>query len=312
MLRSLVDLEHYAIRATDGTIGKVNDIYFDDEAWMMRYLVVDTGTWLSSRKVLISPIAITEPDWTNKVLPVSLMKEQVRHSPDIDTRKPVSRQQESAYISYYGYPYYWERAGLWGGGPYPQLIAPALDRSDSSSLSPPTANARAREQPTHRDVHLRSGEAVLGYYIHATDGDIGHAQGLLIDEETWTVRFIFLKTSNWWFGHHVLVAPQWVERVSWEESALYVNVTREQVLGAPTYDPASDLRRAQEICIYDHYGRQGYWVSPASPRESAAGADSLPLPSALSSPSDRGSRDALGCILPVEFKPPRFLPRRAR
>jgi hypothetical protein len=269
LLRSLVDLEHYAVRATDGSIGQVSDLYFDDQTWLIRYIVVDTGTWLSSRKVLISPIAITEPDWTNKVLTVSLTKEQVRHSPDIDTQKPVSRQQERAYISYYGYPYYWERAGLWGGGPYPQLTA-ASGRSDSSSLSPPMENAEAREEPANRDVHLRSGHAMLGYHIHATDGDIGHVQGLLVDEETWAIRFIFVKTSSWWFGHHVLLAAQWVERVSWDESALYVNVTREQVFGAPPYDPVSELKREQEIGIYGHYGRQGYWMPATSPRGSAA------------------------------------------
>src|SRR5664279_5288392 len=107
MLRSMNDLEDYAIRATDGTIGHVKDFYFDDAAWVIRYLVVDTGGWLSSRKVLISPIAIGRPNWTERVLPVSITKEQVKNSPDIDTQKPVSRQHEISYLGYYGYPYYW-------------------------------------------------------------------------------------------------------------------------------------------------------------------------------------------------------------
>ena len=119
MLRSVKDLRGYAIRATDGVIGTVDDFYFDDEDWAIRYLVVDTGTWLSGRKVLISPIALGSPDWMIQVLPVSLTKRQVEHGPDIDTRKPVSRQHEAEYLIYYGYPHYWGVAGLWGMGAYP-------------------------------------------------------------------------------------------------------------------------------------------------------------------------------------------------
>jgi len=61
----------------------VKDFHFDDEAWAIRYLVVDAGSWLSSRKVLISPIAAGKPDWDNEQLPVSLAREQVKQSPDI-------------------------------------------------------------------------------------------------------------------------------------------------------------------------------------------------------------------------------------
>ena len=103
MLRNVKDLRGYAIRATDGVIGRVDDFYFDDEGWAIRYLVVDTGSWLSGRKVLISPIAVGSPDWTTQVLPVSLTRTQVEHSPDIDTRRPVSRQHEAEYFGYYGY-----------------------------------------------------------------------------------------------------------------------------------------------------------------------------------------------------------------
>ena len=98
MLRNVKDLRGYAIRATDGVIGEVDDLYFDDEDWAIRYLVVDTGNWLSGRKVLISPLAIGHPDWLGQLLPVSLTKAQVEGSPDIDTRKPVSRQQEAALL----------------------------------------------------------------------------------------------------------------------------------------------------------------------------------------------------------------------
>ena len=122
MLRNTKDLEGYAIRATDGIVGRVKDLYFDDKAWVIRYLVVDTGAWLAHRKVLISPIAIGHPNWPEKVLPVSITKEQVKNSLDIDTDKPVSRQQEMHYLGYYGYPFYWFGPGPWGDEAFPSML----------------------------------------------------------------------------------------------------------------------------------------------------------------------------------------------
>ncbi len=264
MLRNMKDLDGYAIRATDGNIGHVTDFYFDDQAWVIRYLVVDTGTWLSSRKVLISPIAIGHPDWMDKILPVSITKEQVKNSPEIDTDKPVSRQHEKDYLGYYGYPYYWGGTGLWGGGAYPGMLMTGYYAIGAARPAVPPeveeANARA-EAARHRDddPHLRSCNAVMGYHTHAKDGDIGHVQGLLVDEETWAIRYMIVDTSNWWLGHQVLIAPQWITAVSWPEATVSVSLTRQAVKDAPAYDPAAQLDRDRELDIHKHYGSPGYW-----------------------------------------------------
>jgi hypothetical protein len=266
MLRSMSDLEGYAIRATDGVIGHVKDFYFDDRAWVIRYLIVDAGSWLSSRKVLISPIAIGHADWEHKVLPVSITREQVKNSPDIDTEKPVSRQHEMRYLGYYGYPAYWGGAGLWGGGMYPGMIASEY----GGVVLPPPAAARGVEEAyarafeaQHRDddPHLRSCKAVMDYHIQATDGDIGHVQGLLVDEETWAIRYLVADTSNWWGGHKVLIAPQWIKDVNWSDATVSVNLTRQEVKNAPAYDAAAPLERNQEVGVHKHYGRTGYWAN---------------------------------------------------
>jgi len=259
------DLEDCAIRATDGIIGQVKDLYFDDKAWVIRYLVVDAGTWLSSRKVLISPIAVGRPDWTEKVLPVSITKEQVKNSPSIDTDKPVSRQHEIRYLGYYGYPFYWDGPGLWGGASYPGMLMTGYSGFGSMqpAVRPEAEEAYARaEEARHQDddLHLRSCKAVTGYHIEATDGDIGHVQGLLVDEETWAIRYMIVDTSNWWLGHQVLIAPQWIAALSWSDATVSVNVTRQAVKDAPVYDPAAQLDRHQEIGIHKHYVRPGYWV----------------------------------------------------
>jgi hypothetical protein len=266
MLRSMSDLENYAVGATDGTIGHVTDFYFDDKAWVIRYLVVDTGSWLSSRKVLISPIAIGRPNWTGKELPVSMTKEQVKNSPDIDTEKPVSRQHEIRHLAYYGYPYYWEGSSLWGGGLYPGMMMPGYPSFTPArqAMRPEAQEAYARADAAlheNDDHHLRSCKAVMDYHIEATDGDIGHVQGLLVDEESWAIRYMIVDTSNWWLGHQVLIAPQWIQNVSWSDATVSVNLTRQAVKDAPPYDPAAQLDREQEMGVYEHYKRPGYWAN---------------------------------------------------
>jgi len=270
MLRKTKDLLDLAIGATDGTIGEVDDLYFDDESWAVRYLVVDAGSWLSSRKVLISPIAAGKPDWENKLLPVSLTREQVKNSPDIDTEMPVTRQHETDYLDYYSYPYYWGGLGLWGSGGYPNMLIPgyggygsAADIRAEADGAQARTEARQRQTESESDPHLRSCNAVVGYHIQATDGEIGHVQGLLVDEESWAIRYLVVSTSNWWLGHDVLLAPQWIKSVNWAEQTVAVDLTRDALKQAPWFDSALPLDREMEIAVYKHYGRAGYWSGGA-------------------------------------------------
>jgi len=266
MLRKLDDLEGYPIEATDGAIGEVTDFLFDDESWVVRYLVVQTGEWLSSRKVLISPIAIGQPDWSYRTLRVPMTTDQVRNSPAVDTDKPVSRQYERGYCGYYGYyPYYWENSGLWGAGNYPGSLH-SSGANVGAGVEPHTvAEDRAhheREVDQHRndDPHLRSANAVRHYHIEASDGGIGHVQGLLLDEDTWAIQYLIVDTSNWWLGHKVLIAPQWIEGVSWSERTVSINLTRDAIKGSPPYDSGRTVHRDEETRLYHHYQRPGYWA----------------------------------------------------
>jgi uncharacterized protein YrrD len=254
MLRNLKSLQNRTIAATDGNVGEVKDFYFDDAAWVIRYLVVATGNWLSGRKVLISPIAVEPSNWNAKLLTASLTMEQVKHSPDIDTDKPVSRQNEIGYLGYYGYPYYWGGSGLWGRGEYPaemQSVVRAEVDVDSG---------------LYDDPNLRSCDLVATYRIHATDGDIGHVQGFLIDDKSWAIRYMVVNTGNWWMGHQILVSPEWIDEVSWSQSKVSIDLTREQIRTAPTYDPDAELNRPLEAGLHTHYGRSGYWIPAVRPR----------------------------------------------
>jgi len=267
MLRSVSELEKYTIGAADGAIGSVKDCYFDDEAWVIRYLVVATGAWLVGREVLISPFSVGDPDENARVLPVSLTKDQVRHSPNIDSEKPVSRQHEIGYSAYYGYPNYWGGAGFWGEVAYPRAVMTGGAGLRSSADAHPRSQdhpehalyARETTRQTNEDQHLRSCEAVKGYDLHATDGDIGRVDGFLVDERTWAIQYLIVNTSNWWSGHQVLIAPAWFEDVSWVYSKVTTSLTRQEVKNAPAYDSQLALNRGDEEGIYRHYRRQGYW-----------------------------------------------------
>ena len=253
MLRNVKHLRGCAIHATDGEIGEVDDLYFDDEDWEIRYLVVATGGWLANRRVLIAPAALGHPDWPGKALPVALTRAQVEGSPDIDTRKPVSRQHEAAYLAYYGYPYYWGGAGLWGMGAYGGGL------TTEGGFEQEMKTRRDAETQPPEDVHLRSCDGMIGHHVHATDGDIGHVRDLLVDDRHWSIRYLIVDTGTWWGGHQVLIAPRWIRQVSWREAKVLVDLTRQAVQDAPAFDSIAGLERQQEEAMHQHYGRPGYW-----------------------------------------------------
>jgi hypothetical protein len=205
--------------------------------------------------VLLSPIAFRAMDWEHKRITAALTKAQVEKSPDIDTEKPVSRQHETAYYGYYGYTPYWAGSYLWGAYPYPYVDSgPPLSATDVERERRWDWEATKWEDP-----HLRSSLAVTGYYIQASDGDIGHVEDFLVDDRSWSIRYMIVDTTNWWAGKKVLVAPAWIERVDWAESKVHVRLGREQIKSSPEYDPAKPIERAYETRLYGHYAQPRYW-----------------------------------------------------
>jgi hypothetical protein len=244
----------FTISATDGDIGRVETLYFDDQHWTVRYLVVDTGGWLTDRRVLVSPVCVRQPQWRRRRLPVALTRAEVQASPSVDTHAPISRQYEIAFSQYYGIPHYW--AASLGAPPYP-LIAPEVAGAIASELQAHV------EQQEAEDQHLRSTEDVRGYRLRTTDGEIGHVEDFLIEDLTWRVRYLDVDTRNWWPGKHVLVAPEWIEGVSWGESAVHVALATEVIRQAPPFDRARPVDRAYEQKLYAYYGHAGYWEERA-------------------------------------------------
>ena len=255
MLSSVNHLIGASVTATDGEIGQVNAAFFDDQSWTIRYLVVDTGSWLVGREVLISPYAVHQPIGSVRNIDVSLTRQQVQDSPDVDTRQPVSRQHEREYLSYYAYPEYWDGGGLWGTGSFPLLpfVVPT-----PAELA---ANIALREREVEvADPHLRSNVAVTGYEIRATDGSIGHVKDFVFDDESWAIRYLVVDTRNWWpGGKKVLVGTPWIDSIDWSTKAVEVGLTRERVKSSPAYDEAPTVTRDFEKRLHAAHNRQGYW-----------------------------------------------------
>jgi hypothetical protein len=258
MLRDIKDLLGHSIEATDGLVGTIKDLYFDDEAWVIRYFVVETGNWLLSRRVLISPLAVTQPLWASRVLPVSLTKTQVKNSPNIDLDAPVSRQHEREYLSYYGYPFYWGGGGLWGrSAAHPGSLITGLEgeAAEAAHRRVDEENRRAdaeadTEHRAHDDHHLRSAKTVMAYHIHASDGEIGKVKGFLIEETIWAIRDVIVTTGDWWHGHDVLISPELIDEVRWDDNQVLVSLTRSAVKSAPTYEsvvPGNSALREREV-----------------------------------------------------------------
>jgi hypothetical protein len=228
MLQSIKQLYGVKLSASDGEFGHVKDFYFDDQNWAVRYLVADTGSWLPGRKVLISPHAFGRLDPAGKLLPVSLTRKQIEDSPSIDSHKPVSRQFEEEYYRYYGWPYYWQGDALWGMSGFPILDLPPQPLQGE----PSTASVQSTENV---DAHLRSTQAVNGYHIQASDGKLGHVCDFMMDAQNWAICQLVVKTGHRFSGKEVQISTSKVERISYEESTVFVKLTAEAVERSPAH-----------------------------------------------------------------------------
>jgi hypothetical protein len=188
---------------------------------------------------------------------VALTRKQIERSPSIDEDRPVSRQREEELHAYFGWAPYW-----YDQGTMPRDVvllhdsgATADELEMRSAGEPQTATA----SPKEGDPHLRSAREVTGYHIHALDGDIGHVEDILVDDGKWTIRYLVVDTRNLLPGKRVLVAPAWIDSVSWPDARVRLDLTREAVKQSPPYIPTQPLHREDEIRLYDYYGRPFYW-----------------------------------------------------
>jgi hypothetical protein len=233
MLTSIRGLFGWSIAAVDGTIGHVTDAYFDDRQWGVRHLVVDTSRWLIGGSVLVPPRSISGLDRAHQSVRSSLTRHQVAQSPDLDVDKPVSRQHEFELSHYYLFPSY------------------AVTTAASVALADPDL---LRSAMTGCDPHLRSARAITGYYVHALDGDAGHAEDLLIEDASWAVRHLSVVVRTRWSSRKVLVPAGWIAAISWGAGAIEVSLPAEAIRLAPEYDQSGSIDPQHEARLRRYYG----------------------------------------------------------
>ncbi|MGM9482811.1 PRC-barrel domain-containing protein [Roseateles sp. NT4] len=250
MFNSVSHVSMAHVKAVDGDIGPIEDLLFDDRDWVIRYLVVDAGSWLAERDVLISPYSIKQPLGHDRVIDVALTRRLIHSSPPLDIERTVSRQQELAFERHYHYPAYWDGGGLWalGARPFPSVAPRPLADREAASVYP-------------ADMQLRSAEQVCGYELQAAGRGIGQVQDFVFDDESWQIRYLVVDTQSWWpRGRKVLIALPWVDRIDWARQEIHVSLTREQVKCSPVYQDVASIHRDYEILLHANYQRAGYWA----------------------------------------------------
>lgn len=246
MLISAKTMSGFRLDSLNGEIGEVQEFYFDDRHWTVRYLVADTGNWLLGRRVLISPYSLGAVSKADRCIAIDLTRKQIEQSPTLYTDKPVSRQFEEEYHGFFGWPAYWSGPEIWGSRPFIERDRRKWNES--------------QENEKGWDPHLRSTRDVSGHGIQATDGEIGHVEDFILDDQTWSIRYLVIATQNWLPGKKVLVSPRWIDRVSWSESKVFLHLSRESIKFSPEYTEDLLVTRDYEISLHHHHNREGYWV----------------------------------------------------
>lgn len=260
-LRSFKKIKNIEVNANAEDCGDISDLYFQDSNWVIRYVVVDTGNWFQSENVLISPLSINRFSWDTNKVSVDLQPDQIKSAPSFNLDKPISRQFEISYFNHYQYPAYWGGSGLWGESFYPEEAI----RSKYKPLHPSSGLS---------DPHLRSANEVRGYRVKTLKDDtgpFGHVEDFMFDIETWTLRYFVIDTTNFLPGKKVLISPEWVDSINWEQDEFNVRLSKDAIKSAPAYEEEAAPTRDYELALYNHYGRSPYWSGlPERQRNPAA------------------------------------------
>ncbi|MCD8510601.1 MAG: PRC-barrel domain-containing protein [Bacillus sp. (in: Bacteria)] len=249
-------IQNFNVQATDDTLGKVKDLYFDEDNWVVRYLVVDTQKWLPGRKVLVSPIGLDKVNYDQKVVQVFASKDQIKDSPTIEEHQAVTRKDEFLLNYHFGWPHYWsyyDTQRIWGGYESPVHLKEAPHSFDNATLTP--------EQ--EQDTMLRSVKEIkgdfTGYKIQATDGDIGQVSDFLLDPDTWKLRYFVVDTRNLLPGKFVVLSTDWIEHFDQAEKKVTVDLPKEKIENGPFFELTLPLTRIEEKQIYDAYNKDPYF-----------------------------------------------------
>jgi uncharacterized protein YrrD len=225
MMQNTKELYGKKLASLDGEIGHVKDFYFDDAAWAIRYVVVDTGSWLTGRLVLLSPHAFGKLDQNDGTLQVNLRKKQIQDSPSIASHEPLSRQFEEQFYRSYGWPVYWQGGQMWGMSGYPLALTPL----------PQDIGVRRSLEPS-ADRHLQSTKTVTGYHVQAVDDALGHVANFHVDPTNWAIHELVVETGPWHLGKEIVISTSEISSISNLEKRVLTKLTKADLLSLAEND----------------------------------------------------------------------------
>ena len=226
MLRKVEDIYGCAVRAIDGDIGGVHDLYLDDN-WFIRYLGVDTGSWLSHRLIIISMHALGSPLWQEEVLPVMLSQGQVENSPELDPSQPLSRQQFLELHEYYGWPTQEIERSLRVVPPSANALFPTPPSAETDAGGEEVNSPLNAIRTQTENLRLRSSREMLGYQVMSKEEQLGLVEDLFLSEDDWLIQYILLDTHSWAPDRKVLIPSRSIEGISWSAMKIYSDISRQ-------------------------------------------------------------------------------------
>jgi hypothetical protein len=250
MLVNTSRIENSKIHATDGAVGKVTTFLFDEEQWVLRYIVAKYGFLFFGGRILLSPISVTGTVGDGEEIRVGLTKGQIKNAPSADLARPISRRKEEQFHRYYQIPVYWGGAGLWGS---------AMTPMEAGTV---TYEPNAEQEPigaAEEEYHLRSTNEVEGYRVHATDKEVGTVASFLIEDSTWAVRYLRIDATEEIGNGNLYVSPHWVDEISWIERKISLEMDSTRLSEAPTVGVEGTLTRDEEEQLHEFFGQARYW-----------------------------------------------------
>ncbi len=247
MLIALSQMVGSVVQGTDQRLGTLSNIVFDGQHWVVRYVVIDTSNWFPGHEIPLRPTELNDLQWGEHRVSAQLSKSQAELGPRTKFPDPMARQMQRELSQYYQLPIYWSVDPIYAAA-VPELHVSADQSSEIEKMQ----------------LDVRSGNEIHSYDIHATDGLFGTVHDLIVDDEFWVVRYVVVDTGHWLPGRKVIFATSWIDRISWTERALYVDLTKAQVESSPHYDPHQIVNRTYEENLYDYHGRQAYWKPPSA------------------------------------------------
>lgn len=240
------DLRHYDVKGNADEIGKLHDIYLDDQSWKIRWFVVETGNWFSSNKILLTPENIVGVTPGTGTLHVALSKQDIENAPHAEEHLPVSDQDQNE-VRYTAV----NRHALMFPGYAGLMMPPTLiEQTQPLSEDERELQEAVREQ---QDRHLRSAGEIEGYAISATDGNLGALSDLVVNSEEWKVELLAMDTSKWLPGRTVVVSPQGIDHISWRERELAVTMDKETIKESPELQSLKSIERSYVSKLNEYY-----------------------------------------------------------